>query len=351
MWDGRTAFRRPALASAIPHSAIRIPHLNGFLGSGILGTSETLTEATDMSDPITGLVAAPFTPMHPDGSIDLDRIEPYAASLAASGVAGGFVCGTTGESLSLSVDERMQVVERWSQAAPDGFHVIAHVGHTSLDACRAMAAHAQQCGVRAIGVMPPNFFKPAGIAGLVDWCAAIAEAAQELPLYYYHIPSMTGVDIHVAEFLEAAADRVPTLAGAKFTHENLLDLSRCIRLDDGRFNILFGRDEILLAGLALGARGAVGSTYNLAAPIYLQVIEAFDAGDLDRARAAQAKASDMIVALLRYGGTNAFKAAMDLIGLDMGPVRPPLVPLTPIQTEALRQELSTLGFFEWCNRM
>ncbi|NQT85236.1 dihydrodipicolinate synthase family protein, partial [bacterium] len=300
--------------------------------------------------PITGLVAAPFTPMHADGSIALDKIEAQAHSLAASGVSGGFVCGTTGESLSLSVDERMQVMERWAKVAPDGFHVIAHVGHNSLDACKTLAAHAQSQGVRAMGIMPPCFFRPAGIDGLVDWCAAVADAAPELPLYYYHIPSMTGVDVHVAEFLEAASDRIPSLAGVKFTYEDLLDLSRCIRCQDGRFDILFGRDEILLAGLALGAKGAVGSTYNFAAPIYLEVIAAFEAGDMARARVAQAKAADIIVALLRYGGTNAFKATMDLIGLDLGPVRPPLVPLTDAQIDALRADLDALGFFDWCNR-
>jgi N-acetylneuraminate lyase len=289
--------------------------------------------------------------MHADGSLDLDKVEGQVGSLVASGVSGGFVCGTTGESLSLSVEERLQVVERWADAAPEGFHVIAHVGHTSLDACKALAAHAQRHGVRAMGLMPPCFFKPAGIEGLISWCAEVADAAPDLALYYYHIPSMTGVDIYVAEFLEAAADRIPTLAGVKFTYEDLLDFSRCVRLRDGRFNLLFGRDEILLAGLALGAQGAVGSTYNLAAPLYLGIIEAFEAGDMDRARAEQAKAAEMIVVLLRYSGTSAFKAAMKLIGLDLGPVRPPLVPLTDIQTEALRQELSTLGFFEWCNRV
>jgi len=303
-----------------------------------------------MSARLTGLIAAPFTPMREDGAVWLEQIEVQAAALAASGVSGGFVCGSTGESLSLTVPERKQVTERWVASAPDGLAVIAHVGHNCLAESQALAAHAQEAGAAAIGAMPPCFFKPATLDALVDWCAAVAAAAPDLPFYYYHIPSMTGVDIFVAELLEAAADRIPTLAGVKFTYENLLDFSRCVQLGGGRFNMLFGRDEILLAGLALGADGAVGSTYNFSAPLYLRIIEAFEAGDIAAARAAQARAGEIIVALLKYGGMPAFKAVMAMIGVDCGPVRPPLRPLTPERSRSLRTDLERLGFFDDCNR-
>jgi N-acetylneuraminate lyase len=177
----------------------------------------------------------------------------------------------------------------------------------------------------------------------------VAGAAPSLPFFYYHLPSMTGVDIFVAPFLEAAAERIPNLAGAKFTHENLADFLRCVRLDGGRYTMLFGRDEMLLAGLALGAPGAVGSTYNLMAPVFLRMIAAFEAGDLEAARAEQAKATEAIVAMLPYGGVPAFKAAMKLIGLDLGPVRPPLRPLDEDQTESLRCDLEAVGFFDFCS--
>jgi len=299
---------------------------------------------------ITGLVAAPFTAFHEDGSLNLEKVDDQAASLAASGVSGGFVCGTTGESLSLTVEERQQVAERWMAAAPEDFAVIVHVGHDSLAESRALAAHAQRIGARAIGAMPPCFFRPATLSDLVAWCAEVAAAAPELPFYYYHIPSMTGVNFPIAEFLEAAADRIPTLAGVKFTYENLMDFLRCVRLAGGRYDLLFGRDEILLAGLALGARGAVGSTYNFAAPLYLRLIEAFEAGALAAARAEQARAAEMIAVLLRYGGIPAFKAVMKMIRLDCGPVRPPLRDLTAEQRHALHADLELVGFFDYCSR-
>src|SRR3954469_8189210 len=120
--------------------------------------------------------------------------------------------------------------------------------------------------------MAPFFFRPGTVQELVDFMAQVAAAAPALPFYYYHIPSMTGVHIPAAEFLRAAADRIPNLAGVKFTFENLMDYAECVRFSGGRFDVLFGRDEMLLAGLSLGAHGAIGSTYNFAAPVYHRII-------------------------------------------------------------------------------
>lgn len=304
-----------------------------------------------MTARLGGLVAAPFTPFHADGSVNLGLIESCVHALAANGVRGAFVCGTTGESLSLTVHERRQVAERWTAAAPDGFAVVIHVGHTCLADARALAAHAQAIGARAIGAMPPCFFRPASVDDLVACCADVAAAAPDTPFYYYHLPSMTGVAFPMIDFLRAAADRIPTLAGIKFTYEDLSDFGQCLEFQDRRFDLLFGRDEALLAGLALGATGAIGSTYNLAAPLYLRLIAAFEAGDLAAARADQERARQSIALLLRAGGLRAFKACMKLIGLDCGPVRPPLRPLSDAQTEALRAGLARLGFFDYCSKV
>ncbi len=303
-----------------------------------------------MAEHLKGLIAAPFTPMHPDGSVVLDAIAGYPQLLAANGCAGGFVNGTTGESLSLTVAERQQIAERWVAAAPKSFRVIVHVGHPCLADCKTLAAHAQEIGARAIGMMAPSFFKPATTADLVASCAEVAAAAPALPFYYYHIPSMTGVQFPVYDFLTAAADRIPTLAGVKYTYEDLADLGRCIDLDGGRFNLLFGRDEALLAGLAVGAQGAVGTSYNFAAPLFRRIIEAFEAGNLAAAQREQGRAREMIATLHRHGGLPAFKAVMKMIGLDCGPVRLPLRTLTDDEAAALRADLDAIGFFDYCSK-
>ena len=245
---------------------------------------------------ITGLVAAPFTPFDEDGRINPDAIEAQARSLCRNDVRGAFICGTTGEGMSLTTAERMLVAEQWRKVAGRTLRIMVHVGHNAIDDSRALAAHAQQIGADAIGCMAPFFFKPARVEELVGFCAQIAGAAPQLPFYYYHIPSMTGVQIPAVDFLKLAAGRIPNLAGIKFTAENLVDYAECLRFNNGQFEILFGRDELLLPSLAVGARGAIGSTYNFAAPIYIRVMSAFEQGALAEAQAEQARANEMIAA-------------------------------------------------------
>jgi len=298
-----------------------------------------------------GLIAAPLTPMRADGDVDVGRIEAQAEFLARNGVVGAFACGTTGEGPSLTVPERMDVVRRWTEVAPDGFRVIVNVGHISLRDCRAMASHAAEVGAWGIGSTPSLFYRPTSLDALVDFAARIAAAAGSLPFYYYHVPSMTGVNFPMVEFLRAAAPKIPNLAGVKYTYEDLMDYSLCRRLDGGRFDCLFGRDEILLAGLSLGAEGAIGSTYNLAAPLYHGIMEACRAGDLDSAGDLQGRSMAMVCAVRRHGGEiPCFKHMMKMIGLDVGPPRPPLRPLTADQERALEAELEDIGFQEYCSK-
>ena len=300
---------------------------------------------------LTGLIAAPHTPFRPDGTVALELVPLQARLLAHNGVAGAFICGTTGEGASLSTDERRAVAAAWVAARPPGLAVVVHVGHLALaDAC-ALAAHAAEIGADAVATVAPSFFKPAGQPELVAWCARVAAAAPALPFYYYTIPSMTGVALSSADFLAAAETRIPNLAGVKFTFENLMDFTRATNHGGGKFDILFGRDEILLAGLALGATGAVGSTYNFAAPLYLRVIDAFRRGDLDSARRDQARAIEFIAALDRYGGLVAGKLAMKLIGLDLGPVRLPLRAATAADESGLRDAFEKIGFFDYCAKL
>lgn len=301
-----------------------------------------------MKPNLHGLIAAPFTPFRPDGEVALDVIPRLASLLAHNGVSGSFICGTTGEGHSLTVDERRQVAEAWRAATPASVKLVVHVGHLSLGESANLAAHAASIGADAIATIAPSFFRPAGVQELVAWCAKVAAAAPQLPFYYYHMPAMTGVNIDVTDFLTAADGRIPNLAGVKFTHENLMDYGLARAVAGGRYSMLFGRDEILLAGLSLGAAGAVGSTYNFAAPLYQRILRAFDAGDLATARVEQARAQQFIHVLQHRGGLAAGKATMQLIGVDCGPMRLPLRSLTSEQIATLRRELESIGFFDYC---
>ena len=293
---------------------------------------------------LSGLIAAPFTALHSDGSLNLDLVEAQAKALVENRVNGAFICGTTGEGMSLTTDERLQLAEKWIAVAPRQLRVIVHVGHHTVAESRTLAAHAEKLKAHAFATLGPTFFPVENVEQLVEYCAQIASAAPTLPFYYYHMPVMTGVDLPMFDFLKLAGRRIPNLAGIKFTHENLMDYRRCLEFEEGRFNILFGRDEILLAALALGATGAVGSTYNYMAGIYHRVIEAFKTGDLETARRCQSLAIETIAVMNRRGGLAAGKAMMKLIGLDCGPVRAPLQNLNPEAFMSLRRELEHLGF-------
>jgi N-acetylneuraminate lyase len=301
---------------------------------------------------LKGLIAAPFTAMKADGSINLGIIEKQASFYIANGVSGVFVCGTTGEGLSLTLGERIQIADTWCKASPKELKVIVHVGDNCIDSCRTMAAAAQKSNAAAIGAIAPNFFRPGSVDLLVEYCRQIASAAPELPFYYYHIPSMTGVNFSMRNFLEKASGKIKNLAGIKFTYEDLMDFHLCQKFEDGKFDMLFGRDEILLCGLALGAKGAIGSTYNFASPLYIQLMDEFNAGNLERARVLQEKSMEMIklIATAECPFLSASKAIMKNLGIDLGPVRLPLADITSQQFDLLMSRLDKIGFFDFCSK-
>ena len=286
-----------------------------------------------------GLIAAPFTPMNSDGTLNLDLISSYAQYLKKSGVKGVFVNGTTGEGFSLSSEERKKLAESWLQAR-QGLNLIVHVTCQSPVESVALAEHAADIGVDAIGMAAPSFYTPE-LEELVGFCREVAGHAPELPFYYYHIPSKTGTVFSMFEFIQRAAAKIKSFAGIKFTHYDIMDYQRCLEYAGGRYDILFGRDEYLLAGLAVGVQGAIGSTYNYAAPLYTRMITAFNEGDLETARRCQTRSHGLVRLLIEGGNDIACgKAIMKhLGGIDCGPCRLPLPLFSEEQERWLRKEL------------
>ncbi|HIF40470.1 MAG TPA: N-acetylneuraminate lyase [Planctomycetes bacterium] len=292
---------------------------------------------------LSGLVAATFTPMKRDGALDLARVPAVCDFVLGQGVSGLFLCGSTGESPSLTVDERMAVSDAYIEACGGRVPVVVHVGHNSLTDARALAAHAERAGADAIAIVPPSYFSIGSIDGLVSCIQDIAEAAPDMPLYYYHIPRLTGVGLRMVDLLERADEVLPSFAGLKFSSFELDDLLCCIRHGGGRYNVLFGSDEMLLAGLSMGAAGAVGSTFNFMGPYYRRVIDALAAGDLQKAQDEQLVATQRVHQILVHGGHNAIKAAMAVMGEDCGPPRLPWKALSAEALVAMREELLDEG--------
>lgn len=301
-----------------------------------------------MSIKLTGLVAATHTPFDADGQLNLSVVEKQATYLSASGVNAVFIGGSTGESHSLTLEERLVLAKRWSEVlASSSLRLVVHVGSNCLSDSRTLATQAEEVGAVAISALAPSYFKPKSLDILIDCCAEIASAAPETPFYFYDIPSMTGVSFSMPELLANGPRRIPTLAGIKFTNPDLMAYQNCLHADQGRFDIPWGNDEYLLAALVFGAKGAVGSSYNFAAPLYRGILSAFEKGDLAAAREGQYRSVKLIELLAGYGYMAAAKATMGFLGVDVGSPRLPNSALSNLRKTALRGELETLGFFDW----
>ena len=265
---------------------------------------------------IEGLVTAVFSPFTAAGDLNFSVVPAQQAWLNATGVRWVFVTGTTGESLSLSVSERKRLTDAWIST---GTNVIAHVGAESLVDARELATHAENAGAKAIGAMPPTFFKPATAAALASTIASICAAAPKLyaarpayhrsriacpkaclwmvhsvtiatspcagrPCYYYHIPSMTGVNIPMLEFVQAIEPLSPSFAGIKYTgmydYPGLMGAQRVLEYKGGKYEVLSGREEMMLEALSIGIRGHVGSQFNIAGDLFNKLIAKFDSDGL-----------------------------------------------------------------------
>lgn len=300
---------------------------------------------------INGFVAAPFTPMHPDGSLNTGLIPEYADFLKRNGLDGAFICGSSGEGALLTLEERKEVAEAWVKASRGRLKVIVHTGGTNLSDQILLAEHAQQTGAYAIATMSPVFLGPKRMEELGAFCTAVATAAPKLPFYYYHIPGLTGINLSVMDFIRFAEKEISNFTGVKYTHDNMYEFHQCFKYENQKYDLLHGLDETLLSGLAFGCTSGVGGTYNHCFSIYQEMKKSFDRGDLDRARELQQESHRFINILMKYrGNIVGGKRMMKFIGLDCGPNRLPLQSISDQEEVEIKSALEVIGFFDYCNR-
>jgi len=305
-----------------------------------------------MNKKIEGFIAAPLTGFTSDGSVNPDVIPRYAEMLSTNGIAGVFVNGTTGEGMSLTLEERQTLAKCWVESAPQGLRVIIHVGYACQAESQVLAVHAAEIGADGIGQIGPVSFKPASVEALVDYVAITAASTPNLPYYYYHMPSMNNVFFPMIEFIQLADQVIQNLGGIKYTHDDISDYKQCLEFEDGKYDILFGRDEFLVDGLHAGALGAVGSTYNIMAPLYINLVKAFRADDFENAQRLQAISADTCRILYKTGGFGSgLKAVLRKIGLDMGGMRHPQVNLSSKTVMDLESSLQKSGMFNFLNKV
>ena len=203
-----------------------------------------------------------------------------------------------------------------------------------------MARHAAESNASGIAALSPHYIQPASEGDLLECLIRIADAGTSTPFYYYHIPSLTHMPLNMLSFLENSVERIPTMAGIKYTHEDLVEFAACLDAFGDRLELLFGRDELLLHGLMVGARGAVGSMYNLKPELFQALIDAYDSQDLEKAHALSLESQAFIQTMIDYGVYAGGKSFLTSKGIDCGSVRLPLKPLTPSREKELLEKIS-----------
>lgn len=298
----------------------------------------------------TGLSCATFTPMHEDGSINIDIIPAYAAYLNANNIKGIFVNGTTGEgNYSLTVEERLTLAEAWMKQKELVPHILIQVGGCNFVEAKILASHAEKIGASGIGILPNCFERPRTLDDLIEWVARIAEAAPNTPALYYHLPGYTHVDFPMDVLLAEGAKRIPTLSGLKYSSSDLNYAGKCLALkrpsDGKQFLLLFGSDETFLGHYSMGMKGAIGSSYNFAPKLFHDLVSAFNEGNMTRAGELQDQVTNLFKAIFKQGsGTSPQKYAMKLMsGLEIGPPRFPIKKLSKESIEEMERDIKALN--------
>lgn len=288
------------------------------------------------------LFAATFCPLKNDFTLNTGIVGEYGTFLKSSGLKGVFVNGSTGNFVSLSTDERMELIEAWATDKPTDFQIINHVGHLNLFEAKKLTTHSKDL-VNGIAAIYPFYFLPRNINKVIEYCSQIAECAPHLPFYYYHIPVLTNINIDILEFTKAARKEIPNFKGIKFTDNNL-DEYESLQKHFDSLEFMYGVDEQFAQSYMRGANGWVGSTYNFLSPIFYQIKEAIDNDNINHAMTLQHKVIEVINMLNELSGYHgAAKSFLKILGLDLGPSRFPHENLSDIKLEIANQRFQRIG--------
>jgi N-acetylneuraminate lyase len=283
-----------------------------------------------------GVLPALITPLHNDGSLNETALAALLERLYAAGCHGVYVAGNTGEGLLLSLEMREHLASIVRRLSPADRSVVVHIGTLTTGDSLRLARHAASIGATAISSLPPA--GPYSFADLKTFYATLA-ANCPLPLLVYFFPEVAPAIrtyAHLAELCE-----IPNVAGLKFTDFDFYTLSRLKVLGKTVFN---GRDEAFACGMLMGADGGIGSFYNIAPRLFVDLYDAARAGDWVKARTLQERINLLISIVLAYPIFPALKRILEWQGISAGPCVAPRQALLPAQEDQLRAELRSSGF-------
>jgi dihydrodipicolinate synthase/N-acetylneuraminate lyase len=272
---------------------------------------------------LRGAIAAAVTPLADGGErVDLEAVPPLVSFLADGGIDGVLVCGTTGEGILLSADERRAVVEGFLAARPEGFQVAVHAGAQTTAEVVALAAHAREAGADAVAVIAPPYF-PLDAEELLAHFLAAAEACSPLPFYVYEFAGRSGYPIPVA-VIERLREAAPNLAGLKVSDTPFEAVRPYLTLE---LDVLIGSEPLVLEGMEHGAVGAVSGLATAWPETVAALVRDWDP-------MAHARVADLRERLARLPFHAALKHVLAARGVPVRPdVRRPLRGLTASERE------------------
>ena len=287
---------------------------------------------------LAGVFPAIITPFTAEGDFDEAAFRKIMESNIEAGVHGFWVAGGTGESVLLDDEENYRVAVAAADQAGGRIANVIHVGAPTTRRAARMAERAAEAGVDALCCVPP-FFYAADDAAIVEHYRVVGAAA-DLPLLLYNLPQSTGVDLSPALVAEIRA-AVPQVAGLKHsgpTVEHVRDFTAL------GLACVIGNSYLMLPGLSIGAVGCIDGPLCVVPELWVEIWQAYQAGDLARASEAQRRATEVAAGIFEFGFLGALKAALsERLQVDCGAPRPPQLPLDGDQRAALAERMRALG--------
>lgn len=297
------------------------------------------------SSQLHGVIPPLVTPMHPDGSLNLDAMPALVEHVLAGGVHAIFYPGSQSEAYALSADERAAALDAVLAAVNKRVPVIAGTGAITTRDTIALTKQAAQAGADAVAIITPYFIEPSQ-AELIAHYFEVASAVT-IPILGYSNPMRTGGLRLTPATLARLAEGIPHFVGVKDSGGDLAETAAIMRACPDNFRVFVGRDTLFYGALCYGVAGTVALSVNVAPALAVDIYDAFKAGDHARAHAAQEKFSILREKLPRFGTYPVWvKEAMTLLGLPAGPARRPIQPLDDEQRAVLRRLLVRLELLE-----
>ncbi len=285
----------------------------------------------------TGIFSALLTPFKKDGTINEQSVKQLIDFNLSKGLDGFYVGGSTGEGILLTIDERKQLFRASAEANAGRSTMIAHVGTIATDHAIEMAKYAEEMGYDAISAVAPYYYS-FSYEAIKNYYLDIAHSVN-IPMIIYNFPGANGFNFDKEKAEELIAD--PQFIGIKHTTSDMFKLQQFKTLSRDVY-VYNGFDEMLLAGLAMGADGGIGSTYNLMGDKYVKLYNLFREGKIQEAQAIQNEVNEVICQLIKYGVFASEKQVLTEMGIDMGDCRKPWRPISEEGKKAMAKLAKSL---------